>query len=225
MGIVKKFICGAVFVVLFLSPCLAVSPKIKVKIMEKNPCYVHEKRNIKAKGIMIHSTAEPGIMAEDWYELWNIPLEEGGREVGVHAFVDDKNIVQYLPWDKRAWHCGRGPNGSCNDTHISIEMCEPASIKYRDPNTIDDSYDPKEPANKAYFNAALKNMVELCAYLAQQYRIDTNNIICHQEGHQRGLASDHVDISHWWPLHGLTMDIFRDLVRKELNNEPIKYDF
>lgn len=211
----------------FTYPCFATPPNITVKWMDKNPCWTSEKRTINPTGIMVHSTATPGIMASDWYEEWNKPLSEGGREVAVHAFVDDKTIIQYLPWCLREWHCGAGTSGSSgNDTHISIEMYEPSSIKYSDASTIDpNAYDPKDSENKKYFNAALKNMVELCAYLSKMFEIDTSNIICHQEGYKNGIASNHADVLHWWPLHGVTMDVFRDLVNKELKEEQVEYNF
>lgn len=175
---------------------------------------------------MVHSTASPGVMAPIWHQLWNKSLREGGTEVAVHAFVDDKCIMQYLPWCLRAWHCGEGKNGSGNDTHISIEMCEPKSVKYSGPSTIDlGYYDPKDPENRRYFNASLKNMVELCAYLCEQFEIEPKSIICHQEGYQDGIASNHADVLHWWPLHGLTMDKFRDLVKQEMLGETVAYNF
>ena len=206
--------------------CFAAPPNIKVKWMHKNPCWTLEKRTINPTGIMVHSTASPGISALEWYEKWNKSLSEGGRQVAVHAFLDDKVIAQYLPWCLRAWHCSRGPNGSGNDSYISIEMCEPPSIKYLTPSTIDTNfYNPQAQENKRYFNDALKNMVELCAYLSEWFGIDPSNIICHQEGHKKGIASNHADVLHWWPLHGVDMDVFRNLVDKKLRGEYIKYDF
>ena len=200
-------------------------PSITVKWMDKNPCWTDEPRTIKPGGIMVHSTASPGMMALDWYEKWNKSLEEGGKEVAVHAFLDDKCIMQYLPWTKRAWHCGKGENGSGNDTHISIEMCEPSSIIYNSNRSEIVSYDPKDPENKKYFNSALKNMVDLCAYLCNEFKIKPKNIICHHEGHELGIASDHADVLHWWPLHGVTMDMFRQMVEDTIQGKPVKYDF
>ena len=45
----------------------------------------------------------------------------------VHGFIDgnDGTIYQTLPWNHRGWHGG----GSSNNTHIGVEMCEPACIK------------------------------------------------------------------------------------------------
>lgn len=38
-------------------------------------------------------------------------------------------VYQTLTWNHRGWHCASGKNGSVNNTHIRVEMCEPASIK------------------------------------------------------------------------------------------------
>lgn len=229
-----------------VTPCLADPPEKPPNwipiIMEKNPCFndpmdrklnIYDKENL---GIMVHSTASPGVMAEEWYDLWNKSLAEGGREVGVHFFVDGKWIVQSLPVSRRSWHCGRGSRGSFNDTHISIEMCESSLVEYTDEShsTIKvfdpehpekGGYNPASPESVRYFAAALKNMVNLCAYLAQRYNTKTENIICHAEGFRQGKASNHKDVEHWWPLHGFNMDMFRHIVRDEIQGKSVKYEF
>ncbi len=209
---------------LFSRSCFAAPPKINVKWMNENRCWTSEKRTIKPRGIMVHSTASPGIMAPDWFSRWNKQPENGGKLTSVHAFVDDKCIMQYLPWCLRTWHCGRGDNDSGNDNYISIEMCEPTSVVYTTKNKskIDaSSYNPQAPENKKYFKAALKNMVKLCAYLCDWFNLEPDSIICHQEGYQLGIASDHADVLHWWPLHGLRMDNFRELVSQELISQKL----
>ena len=90
--------------------------KIVTKLMTENDCY-KAGRTIVPRGITIHSTAEPGIRAADWFDLWNKPAsEQNGREVCVHAFLDDAGVMQYLPWDMRGWHAG----GSDNNDHICL---------------------------------------------------------------------------------------------------------
>ena len=196
---------------------------IKVRWIEKNSCWVTESRTIEPQGIVIHSTATPGTMAQRFQKSWNT-LKPAGREVAVHAFVDDKDIVQCLPWCLRGWHCG----GTANGTHIGIEMCEPSGIVYNENRSKIISY-PRTPEIRTYFNHTLKNMVDLCAYLVEQFDIDIddpNAIVCHQEGYQKGIASNHADVLHWWPWHGVTMDMFRDLVKRTLaDDSTIIYDF
>lgn len=157
---------------------------IKQQYITKNDCY-KAGRTITPKGIMVHSTATPGVMAADWYSRWN----KSGLEVAVHAFVDDTVVCQHLPWNRRAWHCG----ASGNNTHISFEMCEP-----KDWTT-----------NKTYFKKCYLNAVELCAYLCQKYNLKTTAIVSHKEGYSKGIASNHGDPEHWWKYFGYTMAKFR----------------
>lgn len=56
---------------------------------------------------------------------------------GVHAVIQHTGEVYVgLPINPekktavRNWHGGSGPKGSCNNTHIGVEMTEPATIKY-----------------------------------------------------------------------------------------------
>lgn len=193
-------------------------------ILTKNPCYT-EGRKIKPKGIMVHSTGannpnlkryvgpDDGLLGVNIYgNHWN----RSGQSVCVHAFIGKlKNgsiaTYQTLPWDHRGWHCGAGKNGSANNTHISFEICEDG-LK-----------------DVGYFNKVYQEAVDLCAYLCELYDLDPladGVIIDHNEGHDRGLASNHGDISHWWPKHGKSMDTFRAavaaLVNKSEAQEPEK---
>ena len=42
-------------------------------------------------------------------------------------------------------------------------------------------------------------------------------VICHSEGHKRGIASNHADVMHWFPKHGKSMDTFRKDVNAAMN--------
>ena len=72
--------------------------KVITKFMTKNDCY-KAGRKIKPKGIMVHSTATPGIMAADWFSRWNKSYKAGeiNRQVCVHAFLDDKESMAVSP--------------------------------------------------------------------------------------------------------------------------------
>ena len=48
---------------------------IITKLMSENDCY-KAGRTITPRGITIHSTAEPGMRAGVWYELWNKSASE-----------------------------------------------------------------------------------------------------------------------------------------------------
>ena len=186
--------------------------KLYTKYMTRNDCYTAG-RKITPKGIMVHSTATPGVMAADWFSRWNKSYKAGetNRQVCVHAFVDDKEVWQYLPWNHRGWHCG----GSGNDTHIGFEICEPEGFSYSGGTMV--GYDAKK--QEGFFRKAWQNAVELCVMLCREYGLDENDIICHSEGYRLGIASNHADVMHWLPKHGESMDTFRAAVKRALEKD------
>jgi len=183
---------------------------LKTRYMTRNDCY-NAHQIIVPKGIMIHSTATPGVMAAQWFDRWNKSYRAGetDRQVCVHAFVDDKEIWQYLPWNYKGWHAG----GKANDTHIGVELCEPAGFYYTGGDKMV-GYDVKK--NEAYFRATWSNAVDLCVYLCTQFGLTGKDIISHSEGAMMGLATGSSDVMHWFPKHGEDMDSFRAAVDKAL---------
>lgn len=144
------------------------------------------------KGIMIHSTATPGIMAKAFRNRF----DKANLGKSVHGFIDDQFYVQCLPYDKKAGHC----RYSGNNTHIGIELCEPKNWK----------------TDKAYFEKVYANAVQLAADLCKKFGLTEKNIIDHAEGYKLGIASNHGDVGHWFPLFGKSMDTFRADVKAKL---------
>lgn len=195
--------------------------------LTNSPCYKTNK-TIKVKGLMLHSVGCAQPNASVFIKTFN----KSDANVCVHAFIDGNtgDVYQTLPWDHRGWHCASGKNGSGNNTHIGIEMCEPACITYNGGSTftVKDEKKAKEIATRTY-NVA----VELFAMLCKKYALDPmadGVIISHNEGHKRGIASGHVDPEHFW--NGLkmpyTMNGFRKDVRDKMNfkmvDEPKKFE-
>ena len=78
-------------------------------------------------------------------------------------------------------------------------------------------------------NKIWSNAVWLTAHLCKMYGLDPEKdgvVICHSEGHERGMASNHADVMHWFPKHGKNMDDFRKAVKKEMENgdEDMTYE-
>lgn len=136
----------------------------------------------------------------DWNHIY--------REAGVHAWIGklasgEVTTVQVGPWDKKAWGCGSGKKGSCNNGWIQFEICE------------DDLSDP------VYFEKAYREAVELTAYLCKLYNLDPQGtvtyggvkvpvILCHQDSYQLGLGGNHSDVYHWFNRYGKNMQTVRD---------------
>lgn len=189
------------------------------KLATKNPCYT-SKRHFTPKGIMLHSVGTPQPNAERFADYWN----NSGAGVCVHAVIQaDGTVYKLLPWDYRAWHCGSGPKGSGNDTHIGIEMTEPDTISYIQGCAYKDS-DPAKTAKhiKGTYKAAVKLFAKLCRMYGLN-PVKDGTIISHREGHSRGIASNHGDPEHLWAGQGLTMKRFRKAVKREVARQKAAY--
>lgn len=173
-------------------------------ILEHSACY-QEGETIQVQGIMLHSVGEPVITPKIYLDSWNQPTFD---RACVHAFIDGLtgDVYQTLPWNHCAWHCG----GKANNTHISVEMCEPDTVQYdTDFNVI---VTDELLQSKSVILRTCQSAVELFAYLCNTYHLDPLEdgvIISHHEGHLRSLASDHQDPEHLWNLFCLSMDQFR----------------
>ena len=203
--------------------------KLIKSILTKNPCYTAGKK-ITAKGLMLHSVGCPQPRASVFIDNWN---RADYDRACVHAFIDgnDGTVYQTLPWNHRGWHCALGKNGSGNNTHIGVEMCEPACIKYTGGSTFTCS---DLATAKAVTKRTYEAAVELFAMLCKEYNLNPTAdgvIISHAEGHKRGIASNHGDPEHLWTQLGMgyTMDGFRKDVKaamsgeKEDNTEVVKW--
>lgn len=187
---------------------------LKKLLLTNNECYKIGKKHT-VKGIMVHSTGANNpnlgryVGPDDGYlnsgsNHWNV-LHPNGRQVCVHAFIGklkDGSIATYqtLPWDMVGWHSGPGARGSANYSgFIGFEICEDGLT------------------DKIYFDKVYKEAVELCAYLCKEYKLNPIvDILCHSEGYKKGIASNHADVMHWFPKFGKSMDIFRQDVKKEI---------
>ena len=187
--------------------------KLVESILTKNPCYTAG-RKITVKGLMLHSVGCPQPKASAFINSWNSPAHDTSC---VHGFIDgnDGTAYQTLPWNHRGWHCGSGSKGSGNNTHIGVEMCEPACIKYTSGSnfTCSNIATAKAVAKRTYETA-----VELFAMLCKKYSLDPLEdgvVISHKEGCARGIASNHGDPEHLWTQLGMgyTMDGFRKAVK------------
>ena len=179
----------------------------------------------KVKGIVVHSTGANNpnlkryvqptsknakaaeILADIGKNAYGNHRNRSAANVCVHAFIgkNAKGVVetyQVLPYDRCCWGCGKSSKGSYNynpQAHIQFEICE------------DNLTDEK------YFNAAMTEAQEYCAYLCKKFNLDVSTIVSHAEAHKKGYASNHGDIDHWLKRHGKTMDWFRAQVKTKMS--------
>ena len=188
--------------------------------LTRNRCYQAAKQNTKG-GLMLHSVGCPQPSAQVFVNSWN----SADKSVCVHAFIDANtgDVYQTLPWEYRGWHCGSGPNGSGNNTHIGVEMCEPACIRYTGGArfTCSNVEEARAAVRRTYESA-----VQLFAELCERFRLDPladGVILSHEEGHKRGIANNHGDPVHLWNQlnMGYTMDGFRKAVKAAMGSAAV----
>ena len=143
--------------------------KIISRLSEKNDCYQRNLTRADSRytrfqergplGLMLHSVGTPQPDASVFAGRWN----RAGTEVAVHAVLQaDGTVYQCLPWNYRGWHAG----GSANDTHVGVEMTEPACIRYTGGSTFTCS----DPASAQDFcRGTWAAAVELFAKLCRAY--------------------------------------------------------
>jgi len=197
--------------------------KLYEQLLTRNSCFATgDALNI--RGVMVHSTGAnnpnlsryvPGneeIGFNTGGNHWNQSNAEWKRKFGValnkcvHAFIGktvtgEIAAVQTLPWEMRGWHAGMSAG---NNRYIGFEICE------------DGLADPD------YFKATYAAAVELTAMLCKRYKLnplEDGVVITHAEGFQRGVASNHGDVLHWWPKFGKNMDDFRADVARAMKGD------
>ena len=194
------------------------------KFITRNDCYQCNVRKADSRyttfqnkgpqGLVLHSVgcAQPSALV--FANGWNV----ANKEVAVHAVLQaDGTVYQCMPWNYRGWHAG----GAANNTHVGVEMTEPASLKYGNGGkfTCSDVAGAQAFVRKTYAVA-----VELFAKLCREYKLDPVKpgvIISHREGYKLGVASNHGDPEHLWNGLGLdfTMDKFRTAVKAEIDRQ------
>ncbi|MBO2528064.1 MAG: hypothetical protein CW335_07865 [Clostridiales bacterium] len=170
--------------------------------------YINFQKN-GAQGLTLHSIGCAQPKAKPIADNFN----KSTAQASVHAVLQsDGTVLQLCPWNYRMWHVG----GSANNTHIGVEMCEPACIWY-DANNGYKVHINDVPAATEYVRGTYRVAVELFADLCRQLKLDPLNdgvIISHSEAYKRGLGSNHGDPEHLWKALNLnyTMDTFRHAV-------------
>ena len=141
--------------------------KLVQSILTKNPCYTAG-RKITVKGLMLHSVGCSQPKVSVFINSWNCASY---NKACVHGFIDgnDGTVYQTLPWNHRGWHAG----GDANNTHIGVEMCEPACIKYTGGAsfTCSDTATARAVAKRTY-DAAVELFAMLCKIAYPPYGYD-----------------------------------------------------
>lgn len=151
-----------------------------------------DKYNIKcpysmsASRIVVHNTANDApARNEIAYMISN------NQEVSFHYAVDDKEVVQGIPENRNAWHCGDGANGKGNREGIAIEICYSKSGGVR-------------------FTQAEKNAVDLIADILKRYGWGVAQVTKHQD--YNGKYCPHRTLDMGW-------DRFIKMIEAKMSNK------
>ena len=187
----------------------------------KNGAYTSG-RTIAVKGAMLHSYGcpqpNPNVLAKNW--------NKSSAGACVHEHIGKDEVIVTLPCTekkgtaRRSWHAG----ASANDTHLSAEMTEPATIRYTSGANWVELGDGSN--TKAHVLATYKNAVAEFAAWCTFHGLNPladGVIVSHSEGHKRGIASGHADVEHIWKKFGLTMNQFRKDVKAAMGGASVDF--
>ena len=136
--------------------------------------------------IVIHNTANDApAKNEIAYMIRN------DQKVSFHYAVDDKEVVQGIPENRNAWHCGDGSNGKGNREGVAIEICYSKSGGDR-------------------FIQAEKNAVDLIVDILKRYNWGVDKVTKHQD--YNGKYCPHRTLDMGW-------DRFINMIKAKMNNK------
>ena len=108
-------------------------------------------------GICIHNTSNNASASNEVkYMISN------NNQVSYHVAVDEKEVIQAIPFNRNAWASGDGANGTGNRKYIHIEIC-------------------RSTGDLETFKKCEQNCAEYVAKLLKQYGWTTANIKQHHD--------------------------------------------
>ena len=232
-NIFKKIASGLCATVMSFGICLAEGPfsppeNITVDIFTNSDCYYEYENGTKTKitptGVMIRSYNTPYDELKSDYNK----RTDKSVKPSVHMCADQEQVYVCLPFNARGWHCG----GTCNDTHLSIMMIEPAGLQCSENKSTILTL-PKEltEEQKESFGKTYATAVWMTAFLANTFGMNLEEkltVLGHCEAYEMKpiehksdwklrLASYMSTPNHVFPLFGLSMDRFRQDVQDQVN--------
>lgn len=122
--------------------------------------------------ITVHNTANDAPAENEiLYMLTN------GNQVSYHVAVDDINVIQAIPFNRNAWHCGDG-QGNGNLKSIGVEICYSKS-------------------GGARYAVAEENAVQYIAQLLKQYGWGVERVRKHQDWNGKYCPHRILDEGRW----------------------------
>ena len=117
-------------------------------------------------------------------------MKNNNNATSYHVAVDEKEVIQAIPFNRNAWHAGDGANGTGNRKSIGIEICRSTSV------------------DQTLFEQAEQNAAKYIATLLKQYGWTTAKVKRHKDW--SGKNCPHKTIEKGW-------DRFVKMIQKELD--------
>lgn len=145
--------------------------------------------SMKPIGIAIHNTSNNASAENEVKYMIN-----NNNQVSYHVAVDEKHVIQAIPFSRNAFHAGDGANGVGNRQYIGIEIC-------------------RSTGDLATFKKCEENCAKYVAHLLKQYGWTIKNVKRHYDF--SGKNCPHMTMQLGWQR-------FLDMVQKELDklNKP-----
>lgn len=134
--------------------------------------------------ITIHNTSNNASAENEVKYMIN-----NNNQTSYHVAVDDKYVIQAIPFNRNAWHAGDGANGTGNRKSIGIEICY-------------------STGNVETFKKAEANCAKYVATLLKQYGWTTSRVKRHKDW--SGKNCPHKTMELGW-------DRFVKMIQKELD--------
>ena len=135
-------------------------------------------------GICIHNTSNNASAENEVKYMIN-----NNNQTSYHVAVDEKHVIQAIPFNRNAWACGDGATGDGNRKYISIEIC-------------------RSTGDVETFKKCEQNCAIYVAYLLKSYGWTIKNIKRHKDF--SGKNCPHKTMELGWQR-------FLNMVQKELD--------
>lgn len=130
---------------------------LKTEIIDSSKYNLKCPNKMKPKGICIHETYNDAPAKNEASYM-----KSNNKSTSFHLVVDDKEVIQCLPYDRNAWASGDGTNGEGNRNYIHIEVCYSKS-------------------GGALYEKARANGVDFVIKLMEEFNFNIDNIKGHSD--------------------------------------------
>lgn len=168
-------------------------PTIRKVELDKSKYNIKCPRYRNPKGIAVHNTANDAPATNEVAYM-----QRNNNYVSFHAAIDDKEVIECLPFDRSCFATGDGANGKGNINYLSFEICYSKS-------------------GGAKYNQAEENAVWYIAKVMNDYEFPMSELKKHQDFSGKNCPHRILEEKRW--------ESFVDRVRwcrEQLKNETVE---